>query len=97
MTYTREKIFAFFSFGISVLLIFEFLYLLAKKGSPSSDEIPLVVLIILSPVSSCLYIYWTKFGELKIPDELQKISIENEILKKKIEQKELKEKLNKKE
>jgi hypothetical protein len=74
------------------------IYFLFGDNPPTKpkDIFLVVSIFFLYPFFTCLYLYWTKFGGVRTPDELQKISIENEILKKKIEQKELNEKLNKK-
>lgn len=68
-------------------------FLIIENGIDYLEDNLIFSAIIISAISTVLYVIWTNFGDNKL-SELEKIDYENQILKKQIEQKELKEKLD---
>ena len=87
----KEKVTAIISFigGLGFSLFF--IYLSMNTSYTNEYDYLVVFALIMTTVSTVLYVFWTKFG--KKDSEIENIDRENQILKRKIEQKELKKKL----
>lgn len=69
------------------------LFVIADESSFSGEDIFILSALMLSTISTILYVVWTKFGKKEL-SELEKIDYENQLLKRQIEQKELRKKLH---
>ena len=65
---------------------------LTSGNITKGEEIFGLSVVLLSAISTVLYVLWTQFGKKEF-NELEKISYENKLLQKQIERKELKQKL----
>lgn len=87
----KEKVTAIISFLSGIGWGIFGLYLIYEEYSDREYYLIYFTLLI-SAISTVLYVIWTKFGNKKFSD-LEKLDYENQILKRQIEQKELKKKL----